>query len=114
MIRFSLSVMMILFSITYSHVGIADGQSAGLVKGVFIDSQGQGLLKLTVPNAACGSVGTGGWDYSYDSTSSVFGQQWTSFLLAARMSSKLVKIGYKTSTGTGVPCELSYVYFYDS
>jgi len=105
---------MVLFSIVYSNFSLADGQSSGQIKGVYIDSAGQGLLKLTLPNSECGSAGTGGWDYSYDSTSSIFGQQWTSFLLAARMSSSIVKIGYKTSAGTGVPCELSYVYFYDN
>ncbi len=95
-------------------VAHADNQAEGMVKGFYVNEAGQALLKLNVENPECGSQGTGGWDYFFNSTSNLHGNQWTSMLIAARMSSSTIKIGYKPTSSPGQNCQLSFVYFYDA
>jgi hypothetical protein len=108
-----LNKILIFIIMLLSNFTFAADQADGNVKGFFINSDNLGLLKLTKEVTGCGAESSGGWDFSFDTTTDS-GKQWVSMLLAARMSASLVRVGYLPApTQNGTYCSLDYVYFYD-
>ena len=112
-------IVLFVISMSFSLLSFSSLQTQGKVKGFYINKDGTALLKLDVNIAACGTNGTGGWDFHYDTantTNALLNQvynQWTSMILAAQMSSTEIRLGYEPNSSEGTYCEISYVYFYN-
>jgi len=84
-------------------------QIGGKVKGFLVDDNGGARVRLVENNSDC-ATGSSGWDYRF-STESDKGRLWSSMIIAARMSDKIIRIGY-TPNESG-SCLVTFVYFYD-
>ncbi len=92
---------------------IAAVENSGLVKGVYVDSNGTVLLKLVVNTSAppqCLGGGTASWDYTF-ALSNPAAKQWMNMIAIARTTAVPIRIGYDIST-TGF-CSVVYLYFFD-
>jgi hypothetical protein len=111
-------VVTFIVAMSVSLVSSATIQTQGNVKGFFINKSGTALLKLTVNTEECGTNGSGGWDFQYQSVNPTdallnqLGNQWTSMILAARMANTEIRFGYEPAASVGGYCKLTYIYFY--
>ena len=105
MLKYVLSIMLVLVSVDSFSV-----EFTGTVKGFYVNSANTALVTLKQEELTPSCL-PGTWQFHFDSTTE-YGKQWVSMILASRMSQTKIKVGY-TPNPYG-RCSVSYFYYLDN
>ena len=106
---FSKKQILALVVMSFLATAASADEFTGTVRGFYINSSNQALVRLLNGTLVPNCVGTS-WSFQFNPTTEV-GKQCSAMLLAARMANRAIKIGYTAST-TGA-CTVTHVFFWD-